>query len=78
VENVRVTRVELRKMADAGTLEVLTTEEAAALLRVSAKTVLGLARDGSLPGMKVGRAWRFLRADLLEHLHGEQRRRGEA
>jgi excisionase family DNA binding protein len=50
--------------------EVLTTEEAAQLLRVSTKTVLALARAGSLPGEKVGRAWRFLRADLLEYVHG--------
>ncbi len=51
-------------------VEVLTTEEAASLLRVSTKTVLALARQGSLPGEKVGRAWRFLRSDLLGYLHG--------
>lgn len=54
--------------------EVLTTEEAANLLRVSTKTILALARDGSLPGEKVGRAWRFLRVDLLDYLHGDRRR----
>ena len=43
--------------------EVLTADEAGELLRVSTKTVLTLARDGSLPGTKVGRAWRFLRLD---------------
>jgi excisionase family DNA binding protein len=51
-------------------VEVLTTEEAATLLRVSTKTVLVLVRQGSLPGEKVGRAWRFLRSDLLSYLHG--------
>lgn len=56
-------------------LPVLTTEEAAQLLRVSSKTILSLVRDGSLPGEKVGRAWRFLRSDLLDYLHGHQRRR---
>lgn len=50
--------------------EVLTAEEAAALLRVSTKTVLSLARNGTLPGEKVGRAWRFLRSDVLEHVRG--------
>jgi excisionase family DNA binding protein len=54
--------------------EVLTTDEAADLLRVSTKTILALARDGSLPGEKVGRAWRFLRSDLLNYLHGDRRR----
>lgn len=50
--------------------EVLTTEEAAALLRVSTKTVLALAREGTLPGEKVGRAWRFLRSDILAVVRG--------
>lgn len=50
--------------------EVLTTDEAAALLRVSTKTVLVLARNGTLPGEKVGRAWRFLRSDVLAHVRG--------
>lgn len=50
--------------------EVLTADEAAELLRVSTKTVLTLARDGALPGTKVGRAWRFLRVDLMEYVHG--------
>jgi len=54
--------------------EVLTAEEAASLLRVSTKTVLTLARDGVLPGEKVGRAWRFVRADLLDYLRGTTRR----
>jgi len=53
--------------------EVLTAEEAASLLRVSTKTVLTLARDGVLPGEKVGRAWRFVRADLLDYLRGNTR-----
>lgn len=50
--------------------EVLTTDEAASLLRVSTKTVLALARDGALPGEKVGRAWRFLRSDVLTLVRG--------
>jgi excisionase family DNA binding protein len=54
--------------------EILTTEEAADLLRVSTKTVLALARAGALPGTKVGRAWRFLRADLVNYVHGHKHR----
>jgi excisionase family DNA binding protein len=53
--------------------EVLTADEAADLLRVSTKTVLTLARQGALPGLKVGRAWRFVRADLLDYVSGERR-----
>ena len=64
------------KMQEDG--EVLTAAEAAHLLRVSTKTVLTLARDGVLPGEKVGRAWRFVRGDLLEHLRGDNRRKATA
>lgn len=55
--------------------EVLTTAEAAALLRVSTKTVLSLANAGSLPGEKVGRAWRFLRSDVLSFVRGADSQR---
>ena len=50
--------------------EILTAEDAAALLRVSTKTVLALARAGSLPGEKVGRAWRFVKRDVLAYVGG--------
>lgn len=53
--------------------EIVTAEETVRLLRVSTKTILTLARDGVLPGEKVGRAWRFVRADLLDHLRGGAR-----
>jgi excisionase family DNA binding protein len=49
---------------------VLDAEAAAALLHVSVKTVVRLAREGELPARKVGREWRFARAALLDHLAG--------
>ena len=55
--------------------EVLTAEEAAALLRVSTKTAL--ARAGSLPGEKVGRAWRFVRSDVLDYVRGAGAPKGD-
>lgn len=58
--------------------EVLTADEAAHFLRVSTKTILALAREGVLPGEKVGRAWRFVRADLRDHLRGNGRRSAAA
>jgi excisionase family DNA binding protein len=58
--------------------EVLTAAEAADLLRVSSKTILALAREGTIPGVKVGRAWRFLRTDLLAHVRGQRPRRSGA
>jgi excisionase family DNA binding protein len=48
--------------------EVLTLDEAAQLLRVDERTVRELALRGELPGRKLGRAWRFSRAALLEWL----------
>lgn len=57
--------------------EVLTADEAAALLRVSTKTVLALARAGTLPGEKVGRAWRFVRRDVLDYVRGATASKGD-
>ena len=53
--------------------EILTCEEASALLKVSNKTLLKLARDGHLPGQKVGRAWRFCRTELLAYVARRRR-----
>jgi cysteine desulfurase len=50
----------------------LTTEEVAAFLKVSDKTVLRLAKDGVLGARKVGRAWRFCRSDVLAYFSGRQ------
>lgn len=48
--------------------EVLTTYEAAEMLKVSTKTLLRHAREGVVPGRKVGRVWRFRRSELLGRL----------
>ena len=48
--------------------EVLTPDEAAHLLKVSKKTLLRHARDGRVPGVKLGRVWRFRRSELLDLL----------
>ena len=59
--------------------EILTCQEASALLKVSDKTLLKLAREGDLPGQKVGRAWRFCRTDLLAYVaRGPDFRIGDA
>ena len=48
--------------------EVLTADEAARFLKLSKKTLLRLARDGTIPGNKIGRVWRFRRSQLLDIL----------
>jgi excisionase family DNA binding protein len=50
--------------------EVLTLDEAAALLRLDADAVEAAARAGELPGREVGGEWRFGRAALLHWLAG--------
>ncbi len=48
--------------------QVLTADDVAALLRVSAKTVKRLAGDRRIPAQRVGRAWRFSRVAVLDSL----------
>lgn len=48
--------------------EVLDVAGAAGFLGVSPGTVYQLAREGKVPGMKVGREWRFARQTLLTWL----------
>jgi excisionase family DNA binding protein len=57
--------------------EVLTLQEAADFLRCSPDTVKRKARAGELPASKIGRVWRFRRADLDEWLANGGTRREE-
>jgi len=41
--------------------DVMTIEELSAYLKVSKSTLYKLAQEGSLPGQKVGKHWRFHR-----------------
>jgi excisionase family DNA binding protein len=50
------------------TPEVLTSEEAAAFLRVPEDTVRRLASKQALPGRKIDGEWRFLKAALTDWL----------
>ncbi|GAB4458702.1 MAG: hypothetical protein Kow0070_12710 [Anaerolineales bacterium] len=47
------------------TFVILTVREVAAYLRLSQAKVYRLAKEGSLPVFRVGKAWRF-RKDLLD------------
>lgn len=48
--------------------EVLTVADAAALLQVAQEVVGQLARDGELPGRRIGGEWRFTRQAILDWL----------
>jgi excisionase family DNA binding protein len=47
---------------------VLNTEEAAALLQIHPKTLQRMARQGVVPGFRVGDLWRFRASALDEWL----------
>lgn len=44
---------------------VLNTEEAAELLGLSPYTIREFAREGRIPGRKIGKEWRFSREALI-------------
>jgi excisionase family DNA binding protein len=66
-------------MNEAANAPVIGSEECAALLCCTKEQIEELARAGDLPGTKIGRAWRFLRADVLtwlsERAHAEAQER---
>ena len=57
--------------------EVLSVEQAGALLKVPAATVRREARAGRLPGRHVGKEWRFARSALIDWLRGELEATGQ-
>ena len=56
--------------------DTINAEECAGLLDCTSATVEEMARNGDLPGLKVGRGWVFVRSDLLAYL--AERARSEA
>jgi excisionase family DNA binding protein len=48
--------------------EILTLEEASRFLKLSRSTVYSLAQKRKIPGQKVGRSWRFVKAFLIKWL----------
>lgn len=58
------------------TADTLNSEQCAELLHCTPEQVEELARAGEIPGVKIGRSWLFVRADLLAYL--AQKAREEA
>src|SRR5215204_6049753 len=61
-------RVEVTNTPVAPTDEVLTLEQAAALLKLPTDTVRSRAEEGDLPGRRFGKEWRFARVGVLAWL----------
>ena len=53
--------------------DLITAQEAAALLRMHVKRVQQLARDGKLPAVRYGRKWLFRRNELIDSRGKSQR-----
>lgn len=64
-------------MSDPAAKEFLDTAETAQWLGVPEYTVTREAREGRLPGRKVGRGWRFSRTVVLEYFRGALDRGGD-
>jgi excisionase family DNA binding protein len=47
---------------------ILTPDEAAVYLRISVATLLRLSRAGEIPGVRVGKLWRYRKSALDEWL----------
>ena len=58
-------------------VEVLTLGEAAAYLRVPEQEILRLATLQELPGRRIGKEWRFLKAGLRDWLNTPARALGK-
>ena len=53
--------------------EILTLQELSGYLKIAEKTLYGYAQKGTIPGIKIGSAWRFRKADIDAWL--EERRK---
>jgi excisionase family DNA binding protein len=48
---------------------ILTADEVADYLKLSKITVYKLAKDGSLPGFRVGGSWRFSKSNIEKMMY---------
>ena len=53
---------------------IMNIDELAAYLRIPRSSIYKLARDGKIPGQKVGKHWRFHRKAIQEWLSKENMR----
>ncbi|MFH1383458.1 MAG: helix-turn-helix domain-containing protein [Candidatus Omnitrophota bacterium] len=50
---------------------IMTTKELAEYIKLNEKTVIKMAQNGSLPGVKIGNQWRFYLSAIDTHLQGD-------
>jgi excisionase family DNA binding protein len=54
----------MMRRSDAEMQAFLTTDEVLGYLKTTPRTIYRLIRNGELPAVRIGRQWRFRRADL--------------
>ena len=52
--------------------DILTLEELHSYLKIPKPTIYAMAQNGRIPAAKVGKHWRFRRADIDEWLKAQQ------
>lgn len=67
-KEVRMIDKLIRAIDDKPAMDILNLDEIAEYLRVSNQTVYNMIRAGRIRAYKVGREWRFLRADIMAYL----------
>ncbi len=55
-----------------GESQFLTTDDVLEYLRINARTVYRLIKNGEIPAVRVGRQWRIRRCDLDSWLEGQR------
>jgi excisionase family DNA binding protein len=46
--------------------EILTVGQVSKLLRLHQRTIYKLVRNGTIPGRRVGKSWRFLKSEIIK------------
>ncbi|HWP57583.1 MAG TPA: helix-turn-helix domain-containing protein [Candidatus Acidoferrales bacterium] len=57
--------------------EIITPSQVANLLQIHVKTVYRLASEGTIPGNRIGRSWRFSKSDILKLVSGVPAKPGQ-
>lgn len=52
--------------------DVMTIREVSVYLKITEKTAYRLAAEGSIPGFKVGGAWRFRKSEIDKWIIGQE------
>jgi excisionase family DNA binding protein len=76
-DRLEVGRIDIDERPDDLSEAVLTLDEVAQLLRLPVESIESLARDGELPGRRIGEEWRFARAAVLRWLADGDANRSE-